>query len=222
MNSGKDSSSKWLIVSAVFIALSIIFLLIPERKPEPPPDGKKVSPPADIVVAEIIDGDTFRLSDGSTVRLIGVDTPEKNQPLYEEAVDFAESLFSGRSARLEQDKDTVDKYGRDLFYVFIDSEFVNEAILRQGLGSVYLFQSNLRYARRLIDAQKKARAKNVGIWSLPEPPPEEYYIRVAGSYRFHRPLCMTIKNSDPNRWIKCSSRDSLLDAGISPCRSCGP
>lgn len=222
MKSKKASSAKWLVVSAVFVVLSIIFLLIPERSTQPPLSEEKKPPSADIFIAEIIDGDTFRLSDSSTVRLIGVDTPEKNQPFYDEAVAFAESLFLGCRARMEHDKDPIDKYGRDLFYVFIDSEFVNRKILLEGLGSVYFFQSNLKHAAEFIDAQKKARAAKIGIWSLPEPSPEDCYIRIAGSYRFHRPLCPAIKNTDPQKRIEYISRDSLLDMGISPCRNCNP
>lgn len=222
MNSQQTTSAKWLIVSAVFVILSVIFLLIPERQHRPPPGVIKESPPAPLIVADIIDGDTFRLSDSSTVRLIGIDTPEINQPFYDEAVSFAESLFLGRVARFEQDKDSLDRYGRKLLYVFVDSIFVNKRILHEGLASVYLFHSNLKYASELIDVQKKARVAGIGIWSLPEPPPEDYYIRFADSYRFHRPLCLAIKNSVPEKWIRYPSRDSLLDMGISPCRNCNP
>ena len=31
-----------------------------------------------LTVSRVVDGDTFELSDGRTVRLIGVDTPEKH------------------------------------------------------------------------------------------------------------------------------------------------
>ena len=34
-------------------------------------------------VKSVIDGDTIRLTNGQTVRLIGIDTPEKGDPYYE-------------------------------------------------------------------------------------------------------------------------------------------
>jgi micrococcal nuclease len=218
----KNSSIKYLAISGIFVVASIIFLAIPERKPESDLSGTNAAKAEDIFISEIIDGDTFELSDGTVIRLIGVDTPEKNEPFYTDAVDFAESHFLGRRAGLEADKDTVDKYGRSLFYVYVDSALANLLVLREGLGLVYMFQSNLRHASDLIEAQKAARLARSGIWSLPEPPAEDYYIRLEGSFRFHRPLCLSIKNSDPERQVKYNSRDSLLDKGFSPCRSCNP
>ncbi|MBU7046789.1 MAG: hypothetical protein HXS54_10165 [Theionarchaea archaeon] len=39
-----------------------------------------ISSPENIFCTSIIDGDTFRLSSGETVRLIGIDAPELSQP----------------------------------------------------------------------------------------------------------------------------------------------
>lgn len=220
----QSSQNKLLIISAVLIVLSVAFLLIPEpaRTPRPGVDSQNAKPQSDIYVTRIIDGDTFELSDGRTVRLIGVDTPETGMPFYEEAVFFVDSLLLGKRISLRFDKEVRDKYGRLLAYVLLDSIRVNELIIGRGLATVYLFESNAGQAGALIESQNRARAADIGIWSLPDPQPEEYYVNIRGSYRFHRPLCTAIKNSNPENREIYRSREELLDKGFSPCRNCRP
>jgi len=213
---------RWLYLSGFFILLAIVFLLIPPKRREPGPVPAVEEVRKQITVSKIIDGDTFELSDGSRVRLIGVDTPESNQPFYSEAMALSESLLLGRRIGHEAGTEERDRYGRLLWNVFADSIFINAEIIARGMGQVYLFAPNLDHAEELIESQKLARAAKLGIWSLPAPPPEDYYIAIKGSYRFHRPLCMSIKNANPDKIVKYQSRDSLLDRGLSPCRNCRP
>jgi endonuclease YncB( thermonuclease family) len=220
----QTDQNKLLIISAALIVLSVVFLLIPEpvRTPVPGVDSQKAKSQSDIYVTRIIDGDTFELSDSRTVRLIGVDTPETGMPYYDDAIAFAESLLTGKSVTLEFDRTDRDKYGRYLAYVYFDTNFVNRMLVDRGLATVYLFESNIDKAGVLIESQKRARASDLGIWSLPDPPPEDYYVKVRGSYRFHRPLCMAIKKSNPENREIYRSREDLLDKGYSPCRNCRP
>ena len=48
-------------------------------------------------------------------------------------------------------------------YVFVDDEFVNAILLEEGLAEYYPCQS--KYIQSLIDAEKKARLLEIGIWS---------------------------------------------------------
>lgn len=216
----------WLSISGVMIIISIILLVIPvsPRRPVSAPDSAPTSTGdrSRAVVTRIIDGDTYVLSDGSQVRLIGLDTPERGQPFYEQAKVFAESTVLGETVTLVQDEEPLDSYGRMLTYLFLDTLLINEKIVREGLGSVYLFEKNKRYAGKLISAQKRARDDQAGIWSLAPPPEENYYVNIHGSFRFHRPLCPNVKDSPPDRLRRFGSRDDALDLGLSPCRFCRP
>ena len=222
----QDNSKKLLALSAAVIIVSIILVLWPARRRdshrEPDIDSTARGFSSKQVIREIVDGDTFVLSDGSQIRLIGVDTPEEGQPYYREAIDFAEYRLPGTEVTLELDREPRDRYGRLLAYLFVDSLLYNETLVDSGLGSVYLFGNNTRFADRLIEAQKRARSSRVGIWSLPPPPPEEYYINPAGSFRFHRPLCWHLKDLDLSKARRFSNRDEALDLGLSPCRTCRP
>jgi micrococcal nuclease len=184
---------------------------------------KRVPDPAPLeTVARVLDGDTFILSDGRKVRLIGVDTPEKGEAFSNEARDFADSVLVGHAIRIEQEKIKEDRYGRLLGYVFIDDLFFNEMLIKRGLAHVYLFKENKRFNKRLIQAQSEARKSRTGIWSLDKPSDEPFYLSAGGSFRFHRPLCPLIKNINQKKARKYKTREEALDEGLSPCRECHP
>lgn len=73
-----------------------------------------------VIVTRAIEGDTVGIStvvDGlSTVRLIGVDTPNPDQPHGDEAREFATSNLVNREVVLEFDAAPVNRYGRLLAY----------------------------------------------------------------------------------------------------------
>ncbi len=222
----EKSSKRWLWLSAVLVALSIILLLLPadERRSKrqdvrAPIDGKADSA---LYVKQVKDGDTFLLSDGSKVRLIGVDTPEEGRPFFEKARAFAESMLLGEEVRIEYDMEPLDRYGRRLVYLYVDSILYNKLVIDSGLASVYQFEKNQRRAWQLILTQRDARSSKVGIWSLPDPAPEDYYISPFGSFRFHRPLCPNIKSTDLSRARRFKTRQEPLDIGLSSCRTCQP
>ena len=222
----EKSSKKWLWLSVALIAISIIILLIPaeERRRKRQDVQESIGGRADsaLYVEQVKDGDTFLLSDGGQVRLIGVDTPEDGQPFFERAKAFAESTLLGEEVDIEYDMEPLDRYGRRLAYLFVDSIFYNKLVIDSGFASVYLFKKNQRLAEQLISAQREARSSRVGIWSLPAPVPEDYYISPSGSFRFHRPLCPNIKSTDLSRARQFKTRDESLDIGLSSCRTCQP
>jgi hypothetical protein len=58
------------------------------------------------------------MSDGSTVRLIGIDTPERGQCGYDESSAVLAQLIEGQTITLVTGaRDDIDKYGRLLRYV---------------------------------------------------------------------------------------------------------
>jgi micrococcal nuclease len=79
-------------------------------------------------VVDVVDGDTLLVRIGSsvrTVRLIGIDAPEKNHPhrerefLADEASRHLDALCRGRVVRLERDREDTDRHGRLLRYVLL-------------------------------------------------------------------------------------------------------
>lgn len=102
------------------------------------------------VVARVIDGDTIVLSDGRTVRYLGIDTPESGEEGFEAAKNRNEELVLAEPVRLEYDIERQDKYGRDLAYVFVGEEMINLKLLEEDLARIFIIGPNLKYAEEFI------------------------------------------------------------------------
>lgn len=132
----------------------------------------------------VIDGDTIKLQSGESIRYLGIDTPERGEPLFNEATELNRSLLEGKTIVLENDVTDKDIYGRLLRYVFADDIFVNLELVKRGLALAYSeneFQDNMYYLQ-FKEASDSAYESNLGIWALPFIHPkieedwEDYYI----------------------------------------------
>ena len=64
-----------------------------------------------VLVQRVIDGDTVVLADGERVRYIGMDTPERGEPFFDEATEYNRRLVEGRRVRLMKDDSDKDRFG---------------------------------------------------------------------------------------------------------------
>ncbi|MEK7522423.1 MAG: thermonuclease family protein [Patescibacteria group bacterium] len=118
-------------------------------------------------VIEVSEGDTFKLSDGKTFRLYGVNAPEVKEPYYEEAKAFTQNLVLGKEINFEQeDNYKVDKFGRELGYVIVNGVNLNIELVRNGLARVVLYEkrAKIKYQDELLSAENEARENKVGVW----------------------------------------------------------
>ncbi|GEM_PF-2379354 len=136
-------------------------------------------------VVRVVDGDTLivRLANGKEerVRLLGVDTPEKTQPMGQLAKKFTEDMVLGRRVVLEFEKNKRGRYGRLLAYVWIDGVLLNEELLRAGMAYLYVFTRKMKYYSRLVEAQKFAKENKLGVWGGDYEKPWEYRKRIRGA-----------------------------------------
>ncbi|MDP9410034.1 MAG: thermonuclease family protein, partial [Actinomycetota bacterium] len=131
---------------------------------------------ATVTVSRVVDGDTIEISPAvagnEEVRLIGVDTPETEDPNEEiepmgpEASAYAESRLTGARVELEFDVERFDQYGRLLAYVYAGGQMFNEDLVEEGYAQAYPYEPNTRYADRFTAAQEQAKASGLGIWGL--------------------------------------------------------
>lgn len=146
--------------------------------PPPPPPAPAPEPVrTGAVLDHVVDGDTIevRFPDDSTasVRLIGIDTPEKYGGLECGAAEASAAMEArvspGQRLRLIRDRsqDSVDRYGRLLRYVEIwrNSRDLGQAQVRSGWAKVYVFESPFKRLRPYRLSQKRARKHGRGIWS---------------------------------------------------------
>lgn len=127
-------------------------------------------------VSRVVDGDTIKLSNGKTVRYIGVNTPETVDPrrpvgcFGKEASAKNKELVLGKTVRLEKDVSETDKYGRLLRYVYIEGTgsaqvFVNDYLVRQGYAYAVSYPPDIKYQNIFQRSQAFARSQNKGLWS---------------------------------------------------------
>lgn len=69
------------------------------------------------LVTRVIDGDTIELSNNESVRVVGIDTPERGECGFDEAAVNMERLVLGKRVRLTVTDEDRDHYGRLLRYV---------------------------------------------------------------------------------------------------------
>jgi micrococcal nuclease len=117
-----------------------------------------------VTVTHVVDGDTVDLADGTRIRLIGINTPELDQPYYDEATQFTRALLENKQVGLEVDADELDQYDRTLAYLWIGDELANYTIVRSGWANSLSIQPNVKYAVYIEQAQEKAAAEGAGIW----------------------------------------------------------
>jgi len=127
-----------------------------------------ISPiPQKIMVVEVSDGDTLKLSDGKTFRLYGVNAPEVKEPYFEEAKVFTENLVLNKEISSEQEENyKEDKFRRTLGYIFVNGVNLNIELVRNGLARVVFYEkrAKIKYQDELLSAEKEAREKKVGVW----------------------------------------------------------
>ena len=120
------------------------------------------------VVTKVADGDTVTIKANGKeerVRLIGIDAPESAQrPWGPKATEFTRKLAQGKSARVEMDVTSRDKYGRLLGYLYVGDTFVNLELVRQGYAQVYTYPPNVTHTEKFVAAQREARENGLNIW----------------------------------------------------------
>lgn len=129
------------------------------------------------VVTHITDGDTLRLDNGLTVRLLDINTPElphegrEGQPLAVEAKNALKTMVLGKSVAVQLGARVYDPYDRVLGHVFLNetskNRWVNGGMVASGLAHVYTFPDNRVYGPELLALEDKARMAGNGLWALP-------------------------------------------------------
>ena len=126
---------------------------------------------ADIKITAIIDGDTIKLSDGTSVRLLQIDSPElRGNECYATEAQKALAKLINRSGKIslitDPNLDEIDRYGRLLRYLFIGKRNINLEMVRIGAAAPYFYRSERGlYSEKLIKAAQSARVNSRGLWS---------------------------------------------------------
>lgn len=108
----------------------------PTTKPKPKRSTKRTPKPKPkprtYLVVDVVDGDTIDLGNGQTVRLVGIDTPERGECGSERASDNLARMVLGKRVRLAVSDEDTDRYGRLLRYVDVGTVDAGLAQIKQG------------------------------------------------------------------------------------------
>ena len=137
-------------------------------------------------VERVTDGDTIVVRVNGVrqrVRLLGLDTPETvkaNTPVQfygPEASAFTKRELAGRQVWLEYDAEVLDRYRRQLAYVWTTRppDVVDEAAVRRdmfnarlllgGYARIMNIKPNTRYAELFAKFEAEARRAKRGLWA---------------------------------------------------------
>jgi len=120
-----------------------------------------------VFVDRVIDGDTIVVGNES-IRLLGINTPERGEFFYDEAKGFLTELVVNQSVVLEKGREDRDKYQRLLRYVFLNDKNVNSELVEQGYANYYFPTGFDQYSYKLINAWKNCVNEKVNLCSRSE------------------------------------------------------
>jgi len=130
----------------------------------------------------VYDGDTIQVAGLGKVRLLGIDTPEREagprdrffvklggngaalRRIAGEALRFNIEQAKGREVHLATDRERRDGYGRLLAYVTLpDGQLLNRLLLEKGYAVVY---RRFDFARKMdfLAAEAQAKRQGAGLW----------------------------------------------------------
>ena len=111
-----------------------------------------------VFVSRIIDGDTLELEDGRILRLLNINTQEKNDFGSNESIAYLKEI---ENSQVEIEITGIDKYKRYLARIFAPN-YINIELVRLGLATKYLVSSE--ELSDFLQAEKYAIENEAGLW----------------------------------------------------------
>jgi micrococcal nuclease len=114
-------------------------------------------------VHTVVDGDTVRMRCGGEemkVRLLRIDTPEREEPRYHEATRALREMLDGRDVYFvyeEPGQPARGNYGRLLVYLYAGGKNVNVEMVRAGWSAFDTRWGEGRFARAFREAEREGR-----------------------------------------------------------------
>jgi methylphosphotriester-DNA--protein-cysteine methyltransferase len=175
----------------------------------------------------IIDGDTFELSNGDLIRLADVDAPEQGHTGFQESFDALKSLIFGKAIYLDIDDiygTTLEGEGdRYVCVVYLGNGLnINLELLNEGYASLYDHKNefdpetwSLINILDIDEAENYTETKSKSI-------PYGSYVGSKESDKYHDPSCYWAQQINPSNMLIFSSRSEAEARGYIPCKVCLP
>lgn len=135
------------------------------------------------IVTWVYDGDTLEVARVGKVRLLGIDSPEREdssrdrfltergipatklREISRAAKEYNIRLVKGQQVDLILDNPPRDRHGRLLAYVYLpDGRLLNRLLIEQGLAVVYR-RFSFKLKEDFLAAEAEARRSATGLWA---------------------------------------------------------
>ncbi len=223
--------------AVVFLVLSLVMSVDAGRSEIPFPDAGVVT------VCEVIDGDTFSIYlpdwlEGvdageygpdepyrHTVRLIGINTPERYRPGYAEAGAALEELLPpGTQVWLSADLDERDGSSTWRWLAYVETlscEDVGAELLEGGWAVAWRYLPNCERAEEYRRLMAEAFAAGRGVFD-PALDPPAVYVASDEQDSYHRVGCGHAPRIGAENLVAVFEAQMLVTAGKLPCDYCIP
>ncbi|GAA1144720.1 thermonuclease family protein [Nesterenkonia lutea] len=172
----------------------------PTPTPTPTPSADRDEDSA--VVVRIIDGDTVELDSGDTVRVTGIDTPERGECNFDTASARMGDLVHGKTVTLTRDGDDTDRYDRILRYLDVGGTDAGLTLIEEGLATArYDSRDGYDFHTRepdYIAADNTASLQGCAAEPVPEPAPAPAPGQQSGSCDPNYQPCVPVYPPDVN------------------------
>jgi endonuclease YncB( thermonuclease family) len=122
------------------------------------------------LVVDVVDGDTLKVVESdkfTTVRLYGIDCPEKKQQQGINAKLFIENMVEGKTVDINPIN--TDRYGRTVAIVMFGDQCLQEQLLVSGYAWVYPQYCKKKFCPAWQTLQKISADNKWGLWADPMP-----------------------------------------------------
>lgn len=113
-------------------------------------------------VERVIDGDTI-VACNQTVRMLGINAPEKGERFSIEAKEYLSKRIENKSVTLKFSEEKYDKYKRILAYVYLDDECINSRLIENGLANPYFPSKKDKNFKKFFDSWNVCLERKKGI-----------------------------------------------------------
>jgi micrococcal nuclease len=112
-----------------------------------------------VQVERVIDGDTVVVN-GVSVRMLGINTPERGEKYYAEAKNYTSGLVMNKTIKIE--RKGKDLYDRDLAYLFDESgeKNINLELIKAGYANAYFPEGKDNYYNLFMSAWEECVVNN--------------------------------------------------------------
>lgn len=219
--SSPTSLLRWGVFGAVSLVL-FVTLLVSNLMTDDRASARVLQRPTWAKVDHAVSGHSVKLKSDERLNYAGIRSPYPNEPFHEQAELRNKELIDDQKARLRFDARQRDRKGRQIAYVSVDGDMVNETLVKEGLAYVRLTPGTRRFAERLLAAQDAARRNRRGLWKKRSRSNERRYPADPKYGNFHRPSCGEVKKIKAERLVTFRKKSKAFDAGFAPCSKCLP